>query len=124
MGRKSKAKGADGERDARNALRKLGISARRGRQYCGGPTSPDLVSDGDEGLPPLTGVHFEVKRTEALSLYAAMDQAEGDAGASVPVILHRRNRRPWVAVVHLDRILELAERLLEATRGSEDRPTG
>jgi Holliday junction resolvase len=105
MGRMSKRKGATGEREAAKAITEhLGIDAIRGRQYCGAPDSPDVRV----GLP---GVHVEVKRCEALSLYAAIEQAKSDAGESVPIVLHRRNHREWLAIVPLDRLMELAEKL-------------
>lgn len=80
-------KGKVGERELASELRRLfGVDARRGKQYCGGSDSPDVVTDAP-------GVHVEVKRTERLSLYPAMKQAVTDAGAEkVPVVFHRQNR--------------------------------
>lgn len=95
MGRRSRDKGKRGEREAAEALREhLGVQARRGVQYHGGPGSPDLATS-------LPGVHFEVKRCESLSLYAAMDQAARDAAGKIPVVLHRRNGKEWLVVVQL-----------------------
>ena len=76
----SKKKGARGERDCSQFLREHGFdSARRGVQYSGGPESPDVV-----GVP---GVHIEVKFTEALRLYDALDQSKRDAGKyEIPVV--------------------------------------
>ena len=111
MGRMQKRKGAAGEREAaREISRVLNADARRGVQFAGGPDSPDVVAD-------LPGVHFEVKRTERLSLWAAVDQAVGDAGEKTPVVLHRPNRRPWIAIVRLDDLPELAKRI-EGVRGA------
>lgn len=105
MGRMQKRKGAAGEREAAQAITEhLGLDANRGRQYHGGTDAPDVRI----GLP---GVHIEVKRCETLSLYVAIDQAQTDAGDSVPVVLHRRNHQPWLAIVPLDRLMELAEKL-------------
>jgi hypothetical protein len=84
-----------GEREAAATLNAvLGCNARRGVQYRGGPDSPDLVTD-------FPGLHFEVKRTERLKLWEALSQAETDAKGTVPVVLHRANNRPWVAIVRL-----------------------
>lgn len=95
MGSKSKRKGKVGEREAAKELSRLfRIDAKRGVQYQGGPESPDVV-----GLP---GIHVEVKRCEALSIYTAMDQAVSDAGDNVPTVLHRRNGKPWLFVCRLD----------------------
>lgn len=105
MGRMSKRKGATGEREAAKAITEhLGIDAIRGRQYHGGEDAPDVRI----GLP---GVHVEVKRCEALSVYRAVEQSKSDAGESVPIVLHRRNHREWLAIVPLDRLMELAEKL-------------
>lgn len=105
MGMKSKRKGAAGEREAAAELCRLfGVQCRRGRQYHGGPESPDIAA--------FPGLHFEVKRAETFSAYAAMDQAIEDAAeSSIPAVLHRRNGREWLAVVRLENLPELATRL-------------
>ncbi len=59
----------------------------------------------------IPGVHFEVKRVEALRLYPALEQAIEDAGENVPVVLHRANQKPWVAIVRLDDLPKLAVQL-------------
>lgn len=59
----------------------------------------------------IAGVHFEVKRCEAVRLYPALEQAARDAGDNVPVVLHRSNRRRWVAIVALDHLPALAVQL-------------
>lgn len=41
----------------------------------------------------------------------AMAQAIADAGESVPVVLHRANGCPWLAIVPLDDLPRLAELL-------------
>jgi Holliday junction resolvase len=105
MGLRSRNKGKRGEREAAAELRRLfGVEARRGRQYAGGDESPDVLT----GIPK---VHFEVKRTETLRLYQALSQAITDADASIPVVLHRQNHKPWVAVVRLDDLPHLAVQL-------------
>ena len=105
MGRKSRDKGASGERElARELSRLLGIEARRGCQYHGGPGSPDVVAD-------IPDVHIECKRTERLRLYEALGQAIDDAGEKVPVVVHRQNNKPWVVVVRLEDIPKLATQI-------------
>ena len=106
MGMKSKNKGKVGEREAAAEVSRLfGVAARRGVQYQGGQGSPDIRAE-------IAGVHFEVKRAESLSIYKAIDQAAADGGPSVvPVVLHRRNKREWLAIVRLDDLPELAARL-------------
>ena len=105
MGLRSRNKGKRGEREAAAELRRLfGADARRGRQYCGGDESPDVATDIDD-------VHFEVKRCESLRLYEALAQAIADAGDKIPVVLHRQNRQPWVAIVRLEDLPRLVVQL-------------
>jgi Holliday junction resolvase len=111
----SKQKGKRGELELAVFLREHGFeNARRGVQYKGGEDSPDCV-----GVP---GHHIECKRVEALSLYAAYDQAVRDAApGSVPLVAHRKNGKPhhplpWLAILSLDDYL-LMVRELEALRG-------
>lgn len=102
MGSMSKRKGKRGELEAAELLRAHGFEARRGAQFRGGPGSPDVMHS-------ISGVHVEVKRCERLDLYAAMDQAGMDSGGKIPVVLHRRNGRDWLAILpahHLLRILK------------------
>ena len=97
----SRDKGKRGELELSHFLTDHGHPARRGQQFSGGPDSPDVIC---KSLP----FHFEVKRTECLSLYPAMQQAANDAGeGSVPMVIHRRNRREWLAILRLDDLLEL-----------------
>ncbi len=71
MGRSQRDKGKRGEREAAAELGQLlGVDARRGVQYHGGPDSPDVVLDG-------VAIHVEAKRTERLTLWPAIDQAKG-----------------------------------------------
>lgn len=98
----SNSKGKRGEREASKELARLfGVAARRGVQYQGGEESPDVVADIPE-------VHFEVKREERFRVWEAVEQAVADAGHHVPVVLHRPNKRPWLAVVRLDDLPRLA----------------
>lgn len=105
MGKKSRHKGCRGEREAAAEISRLfHVEARRGRQYCGDPEAPDVRT-------AIAQVHFEVKRTESLRLYPAMEQAAADAGENVPVVLYRANHRPWVAIVRLEDLPRLAVQL-------------
>ena len=105
MGKPSRDKGKVGERELAKELSRLfGVDARRGVQYQGGPGSPDVV-----GLP---GVHVECKRNEALQLYSAIEQAITDSrGFGAPLVCHRRNGKPWLAIVRLDDLPRLVEKL-------------
>ena len=93
----------------------LGVAARRGQQFSG--------LEGQDIVTELDGVHFEVKRTERLNLYAAMEQATLDAGTDdVPVVLHRKNKQQWVAIVPLDQLMQLAERIIARCNSDITRP--
>lgn len=100
MGAMSKEKGKVGEREVAALLRGCGIEARRGQQFSGGDDSPDVVHS-------MEGLHLEVKRTEKLQLWQAFAQADTDAGGNTPVVVHRANYRPWVAILPLGALIEL-----------------
>lgn len=100
IGRKSRRKGASGERELARILRSEGFDdARRGQQYSG---------IGQADVIGLAGVHIEVKRTEALRLYDALDQSIRDANdGELPVVIHRKNGCRWVVIQPLGDWLEL-----------------
>lgn len=105
MGAKSRRKGCRGELEAATELRRLfHVEAHRGRQFCGSADSPDVRVS-------IPGVHVEVKRVEALRLYQALEQAIADAGDKVPIVLHRANNKPWLAIIRLDDLPKLAVQL-------------
>lgn len=106
----SRAKGARGEREWRDQLRALGCSdARRGQQFAGGADSPDVVGG-------WAGTHCEVKRVENLNLELAMQQAERDAGASIPYVAHRKDGKEWMVTVRAARLIEFCEAVLSQPR--------
>jgi Holliday junction resolvase len=88
----SKQKGSRGEREFASFCREQGYEARRGQQYCGANGDADVV-----GLP---GIHIEVKRTERLSLYDALAQAEHDKKTEgLAIVVHRKNHCKWVVIM-------------------------
>ena len=92
-------KGKRGELELAAILREYGFDARRGQQYCGTSGDADVV-----GLP---GCHIECKRVERLNIDAAMEQAVRDARpGEVPVVMHRRSRKPWLVTQLLTDFLE------------------
>lgn len=96
MGRSSQRKGADGERELADLLRRHGYDIQRGGSFSFGDTT-DLV-----GLP---GVHIEVKRVERLNVGDAFNQAMRDAERfqyGIPVLFHRRNRQPWLVTMEFE----------------------
>ena len=111
MSKSQRDKGARGERELASALREYGYDTHRGRQYHGGPDSPDVV-----GLP---GVHIECKRVERLNLHDAMAQAIADAGNAVPVVIHRKNHCEWLVTMRLSDWIEIY-RAWEIEHGEEN----
>lgn len=96
QGRRSKDKGKRGEREFAKFLRDhFGIDAKRGVQFQGGTDSPDVT------LGSLSEhLHVEVKRTEKLALWQAIDQAVGDSKPSqVPMVAHRPSGKPWLVIL-------------------------
>lgn len=100
-GRKSRNKGKRGERELANILKERGYTdARRGQQYSGKTGEADVV-----GIP---GYHIEVKRVEQFHLWDALEQSTSDARAGeIPIVIHRKNQRPWVVVMSLDNFLTI-----------------
>ena len=91
----AKKKGSAGERELAALLRAHGYDSHRNNQmFVGGKNNPDVT---------LPGMHIECKRTERLQLYEALAQAQRDAdGKAVPVVMHRKNRAPWVVIMALE----------------------
>ena len=101
MGKSQQRKGADGERELAELLKGFGYEVKRGGSMSFGDV-PDLV-----GLP---GIHIEVKRVERLNVGAAMEQAVADAerfGDGIPILFHRRNRKPWLVTIHLEDFMRI-----------------
>lgn len=102
----SRRKGAAAEREVAAILRTHGFDARRGTQTRGGTEEPDVVTS-------LPGYHLEVKRTEKLSIWAAIAQAERDLDpaddVTVPVVVFRRNRSRWMVALPFEDFLALVK---------------
>jgi len=92
MGRKSINKGKAGEREFANYLKSNGINAMRGQQHKGTSDSPDVISD----LP----FHIEVKRTEYLNHYKALEKAKSESDGNPPIVAHRKNNKDWVIIMY------------------------
>lgn len=98
----SRRKGKEGELEVAALLREYGYEeSRRGQQYCGANGDADVV-----GLP---GIHLEVKRVENLNIYEAVKKADEDCGGKMPVVVHRRNRKPWLVTMHFEDFMRLYE---------------
>ena len=110
MGKMSRNKGKRGEREACKALSDaLGGSYRRSVQYCGRGGNADI-----EGLD---GLFMEVKRAERFNLYAALEKAcEDKLSEENPVVLHRRNGKPWVMVCYVHDLKGVADAIVANER--------
>ena len=103
----ARARGKKGELDARDLWRKHGyVGAERGVQITGGRDAPDIT------VPGITGAfHIEVKNIEQFKLYPALSQAKGDAGPfKTPIVMHKRNDRPFVVVLDAEDFIGLVKR--------------
>ena len=92
----SKQKGKRGELEACKELKKYGYSCHRTAQYNG----KELDSKAD--IVGVRGLHIEVKRVERLNIEAAMEQAQRDAKSEIPVVMHRKNGKPWLITLSAD----------------------
>ena len=101
----SREKGKRGELDLAAFLRDHGyVDARRSVQHCGYNGDADVVG-------ALPGYHLEVKRVERLNLDAAFEQSVRDArDGEIPVVVHRRNRKPWMITMRFEDFLPLLEK--------------
>ena len=102
----SRAKGCVGEREIANTLKEYGYDTRRGQQFSGKNGDADVV-----GLPH---IHLEIKRVERLVIEKAMEQSRSDAReGEIPVVMHRKNRQPWLVTMDLDDWMKLYKRYVE-----------
>lgn len=113
MGALSKRKGARGELEFAAWLREnLGLSAVRGRQYRGGPDSPDVrINDAK--------LHVEVKRSTGFRVFKSLEQAAKDCpNGHTPFVAHRPDRKDWIIVLeakHLKNLVLELNRLMQAS---------
>ena len=68
----------------------------------------DQFKDDKRDVLHTPGVHWQVKRVEKLNIWAALQQAEGEAAEhDVPVVAFRRNRSGWKAALDLHELVAL-----------------
>lgn len=101
----SRTKGAQGEREVVLVARSHGLRAERTAAL----QSNEATSFADVTLTDFPHVHIEVKRDERLSVDAMRRQAQADAAPNkrIPVVVYRRNKGDWCAVVPLGWLLSL-----------------
>lgn len=93
----SKHKGSAGERELCAVLTAAGFPAHRNDQrFLGGYDNPDIDAEG------LEAYHIECKRVERLNVSDAFAQAVMDSAGKVPVVVHRKNREPWLITLRLE----------------------
>lgn len=94
----SKQKGKDGELEFCHECEKYGLNGVHRTAQTNGKLEQSLADC--EGLE---GIHVEVKRVEALNIDAAMEQSIRDLETKkekrIPVVFHRKNRKPWKATM-------------------------
>ena len=107
----SKRKGKVGELEAVHYLKEKGYeNSRRSVQYSGkgNEDSADIV----DAIP---GVHLEIKRTEKCSPYKFLKQAIEDSTLTgkndIPVVMHRQNRKDWIAIMQMDDLIKLLKKI-------------
>lgn len=102
MGKMQREKGKRGERAAARVWNELfGSDLRRSSQYCG-------QSDESDDIVGWPGLSFEVKWVEKLNVLAALEKCAQDAADDCkPVLLHKRNRKPWLFTCFVDDLPEI-----------------
>lgn len=112
----SRRKGINGELEAAKILTSMGFPARRSQQHAGAIDAADILVPRFEQL----SLFPEVKRCEQLRLGPWFDQAQKDIrndhgeGAQRklrPVIMHRRNKEPWLITMEAEDFLNLINEL-------------
>ena len=104
MTRASRDKGAAGELEVLELIHAHGWT-RATRNFASGARGNSDIAHGPQG------VILEVKRVERFALRAAWAQvaADADRATCLPVIAHRWNRGPWLAVPELGQLLALLQ---------------
>lgn len=94
-------KGKRFERELANFLKALGFKARRGRQFKGGPDSPDVIVEGER-------FHIEAKAGYERFDPKWIEQAKKDAGALAPIVIWKQDRKKPVACLTVETLNSLA----------------
>lgn len=102
----SRNKGKRAELQLAHKLQEWGFPARRSQQFAGINGDADVV-----GCPYL---HIECKAVERLNIHDAMNQSKRDAKEDeYPVVIHKKNRTPWLITMELDDFEQFYKAYLE-----------
>lgn len=108
----SKKKGAHGELEFAHECQKYGFTNVHRTAQTNGKLEQSLADC--EGLP---GIYIEVKRVEQLNIDKAMEQSIRDLKTKkekrIPVVFHRKNRKPWKATMLLEDWFKLYQSWLD-----------
>ena len=108
IGRRSRQKGAQGERDVANELRVIYPDAARGgllqTQYGRGSNACDVEH---------TPWWVEVKRGARPNIQGAYDQSVSETDGRPPLVISRKDRSVWLATMTLDRFIHLVRIIQE-----------
>jgi len=119
MGRiNSKQKGKAGELEFAHECEKYGFEGVHRTAQTNGKLEQSLADC--EGLD---GIHIEVKRVEQLNIDKAMEQSIRDLETKkekrIPVVFHRKNRKPWKATMLFSDWTKLYKAWLEQQKGDK-----
>lgn len=111
MGKMQRRKGVTGELEFTHLCHEHGYTnVHRTAQYCGKTGQAGDV----EGLPH---IHVEVKRTESLRLYDALNQSKRDSLAAgkgeIPIVAHRKNKSEWVVIMTANDFFKIYQKYME-----------
>lgn len=68
----------------------------------------DQFKDDKRDCLNVAGIHWQVKRTERLEIWKAIEQAETEAARTdLPVVAFRRNRSKWYCVLEASEFVAL-----------------
>lgn len=96
--KKSRTKGASGEREAADLIRSITGTKLRRTPLSGGMEFKGDVQTLEDGI--VRDHHIEIKRVEALNLPKAWRQACDDCPPSkTAIVMHRRNNTEWMVTV-------------------------
>ena len=110
----SKQKGKSGELEFAHECQKYGFENDHRNAQTNGKLEHSLADC--EGLD---GIHIEVKRVEKLNIDVAMEQSIRDLTTKkekkLPVVFHRKNRKPWKATMLFEDWIKLYKSWLNDT---------